>query len=80
LPFSSMTISWSSNRFFLCGSVRACKSLFPRHSKRPDVLPPYRSDEPGFPGSSPGQSLVKPGMTAKSRTHPVCLSSSMMWV
>jgi hypothetical protein len=36
LPFSSMTISWSSNRFFLCGPVRACKSLSPcRSEQRP---------------------------------------------
>jgi hypothetical protein len=39
--------------------------------KFPAYLPAFRSNEHGFPGSSPGQAQVKPGMTEKGRRGPV---------
>jgi hypothetical protein len=34
----------------------------------PATLPPSRFDEHGFPGSGPGQALIKSGITEKART------------
>jgi hypothetical protein len=70
---------WRPTWVFPCGSAggrspaspkfwrtSTCESNF---WKFPESFPPFRSDNMDSPGSSPGQALVKPGMTERGRTR-----------